>query len=125
MNSPRYIVDLKECTGDCVELVGGKATGLGALLVHGCPVPPGFAITTNAYREFIQSNQLSDPLARMLSDGASEDIPPLFEASPVPPHLEDQICSAYTLLCGGADLPVAALVRYPKEDGRDLAKLAP
>lgn len=33
------------------DLVGGKAAGLAALIAHGFPVPPGFVVTTAAYRD--------------------------------------------------------------------------
>jgi cytochrome P450 len=44
----RFVVGLEECRD--VELVGGKAAGLGALMAAGLPVPGGFAITTHAFR---------------------------------------------------------------------------
>lgn len=34
---------------DVVDLVGGKAANLGALIQAGLPVPPGFAVTTHAF----------------------------------------------------------------------------
>ncbi|AGZ41621.1 PEP/pyruvate-binding domain-containing protein [Actinoplanes friuliensis] len=38
-------------TGGVVGLVGGKAAGLGALIEQGFRVPPGFCVTTEAYRK--------------------------------------------------------------------------
>lgn len=40
-------------------LVGGKAASLGMLLAAGCPVPPGFALTSAAYRSFLEENGLT------------------------------------------------------------------
>jgi len=36
-----------------VKLVGGKAAGLNEMIKAGIPVPPGFIVTTEAYRQFI------------------------------------------------------------------------
>lgn len=41
------------------DLVGGKASGLGALIDHGFPVPPGFVVTTAAYRDSVTASGLS------------------------------------------------------------------
>ncbi|HYL77342.1 MAG TPA: PEP/pyruvate-binding domain-containing protein [Bryobacteraceae bacterium] len=57
--------------------VGGKAHNLMRLLALGCPVPPGFVLTTDAYRAFAASNG-------------------------VPAELESEIEAAYSALGGGA-----------------------
>ncbi len=45
------VVPLSEATADMVDLVGGKAAGLGELIARGERVPPGFCVTTEAYRQ--------------------------------------------------------------------------
>ncbi|WP_433131558.1 PEP/pyruvate-binding domain-containing protein [Micromonospora sp. CA-240977] len=44
------VIALSEATADMVELVGGKAAGLGELIRHGERVPEGFCVTTEAHR---------------------------------------------------------------------------
>jgi pyruvate,water dikinase len=46
-----HVLWLEECGADAAPLVGGKAVGLGHLVRLGHRVPPGFAVTTAAYRE--------------------------------------------------------------------------
>ena len=46
-----------------LERAGGKGTNLAELARAGFAVPPGFVVTTDAYREFVQANQFS---ARLL-----------------------------------------------------------
>ena len=41
-----------------LEQVGGKGAALANLAAAGFPVPPGFQITTDAYREFVAENRL-------------------------------------------------------------------
>ncbi|MEU4470612.1 PEP/pyruvate-binding domain-containing protein [Micromonospora sp. NPDC023888] len=44
------VIALSEATADMVDLVGGKAAGLGELIRHGERVPAGFCVTTEAHR---------------------------------------------------------------------------
>jgi cytochrome P450 len=44
-----FVLPLERCSLDDVELVGGKAASLGAMIAAGMPVPPGFAVTTQAF----------------------------------------------------------------------------
>ncbi|WP_020576405.1 PEP/pyruvate-binding domain-containing protein [Actinopolymorpha alba] len=45
------VIPLSEIAGDMLDLVGGKATGLGELIRRGERVPDGFCLTTVAHRE--------------------------------------------------------------------------
>ncbi|HAQ50708.1 MAG TPA: phosphoenolpyruvate synthase, partial [Gammaproteobacteria bacterium] len=59
-----------------VDSVGGKNASLGemysALSQHGINVPNGFAITASAYRLFLESNALVEPITQAL-DGLNVD----------------------------------------------------
>ena len=50
-----------------VPSVGGKNASLGEMFVKladkGVPVPDGFATTANAFRYFLETNKLNDPLS--------------------------------------------------------------
>lgn len=50
--------DLRDA--DDLHLVGGKGANLGRLLRLGFPVPPGFVVTTTAYRTVLASGELSE-----------------------------------------------------------------
>jgi pyruvate,orthophosphate dikinase len=43
-----------EGTGDMVSLLGGKGAGLAEMTKHAIPVPPGFTISTDICRHFLQ-----------------------------------------------------------------------
>lgn len=43
-----------------VNLVGGKAAGLGRLLAAGFPVPPGICLTTEAYDQYVKGHALAE-----------------------------------------------------------------
>src|SRR3954471_3565916 len=48
------VLDLAQLSADDVGSVGGKAANLGELIRAGFDVPPGFCITTEAYRQAVQ-----------------------------------------------------------------------
>jgi pyruvate,water dikinase len=124
MTGDPHVLLLEDCTTDCAALVGGKATGLGALLREGLQVPPGFSITTTAYREHIAHNRLAAELERLLADSAtyeaqvrvSEEIRGLFESSAPSPRLEDEVLRAYADLSQAEPLPVAVRSSANAED---------
>jgi len=102
--------------------VGGKNASLGELVGQlsraGVPVPPGFAITAEAYRLLLaQPNphgkgSVEAALAAIVADLDPADLAALQAAGaaaralllavPVPPELEQQIVDAYRRLGGGA-----------------------
>jgi phosphoenolpyruvate synthase/pyruvate phosphate dikinase len=117
-----HIIWLDDCDDNCVEAVGHKATGLGYLLRAGMRVPPGFAVTTDAYREHVAHNRLADRIVSLLSgattfeaqQAAAAAIVELFDASEPSPRLRDEILAAYDRL--GADTPVAVRSSANAED---------
>ncbi|MBD1544467.1 phosphoenolpyruvate synthase [Arthrobacter sp. IA7] len=98
---------------------GGKGAALGELLRHGFPVPPGFVITTDAYRSLLADTGLgaaTEGLDENTDDGGG--LRALFARFGMPAALRAEIGEAYTALGGGAvavrssataeDLPGAA-----------------
>lgn len=53
-----YTKTFKQISKNDVDLVGGKGASLGEMANAGIPVPPGFVITTRAFRKF-QNQELS------------------------------------------------------------------
>lgn len=54
-----YVIALKIVGKQDIEIVGGKGANLGELLQAGIRVPDGFAVTAEAYRTFIQENEIN------------------------------------------------------------------
>lgn len=80
------IIRLAELTKKHVALAGGKGANLGELTAAGLPVPPGFVVTTDAFRTAIQSNGLHSPTAETI------------RALTVPPEMQAEIKAAFDLL---------------------------
>lgn len=81
----RYLIDLDNAAADDVQLVGGKARGLHRLRAAGLPTPPGFVVTTDAYRCCTSAGHTEDtgfirpdgPTDAALPVAAEPDRPPL------------------------------------------------
>ncbi|GHE46163.1 pyruvate, phosphate dikinase [Streptosporangium violaceochromogenes] len=59
---PKYVYDFTEGNKDLKDLLGGKGANLAEMTNLGLPVPPGFTITTDACRRFLEDGRLPDGL---------------------------------------------------------------
>jgi pyruvate,water dikinase len=123
------IIWFKNCSSKDFPQVGGKNANLGEMFQLGLRVPPGFAVTTDAFDTFIDRGRVRDKIVRTLSQIPLEDIPALEEAgreirnliesTPIPKNITKQIKEAYQKLgdlCGISDLPVAVRSSATSED---------
>ena len=71
-NGAQHIVWFDDLTRNEVARVGGKNASLGEMVRNlesrGVKVPPGFATTADAYREFVEANGLNETIASALAD---------------------------------------------------------
>jgi pyruvate,water dikinase len=115
-----------------VASVGGKNASLGELyrnlVPQGVRIPNGFAITAQAYRYFLQSNQLNGKLTSILDGLDTQDIEALrlkgkqarqaMLQAEFPQDLKDAIIHTYRELVGetGASIDVAVRSSATAED---------
>lgn len=95
----------EEFTRHDVALVGGKNASLGEMRRHltalGINVPDGFALTTEAYRQFVSHNGLEQVLATELPRAAQQlaqagsAIRQAFMAGQLPPDLDEALRCCY------------------------------
>lgn len=108
-------------------LVGGKAVGLSRMTTAGVPVPPGFTVTTQAYIDFVESNNLENTMDSLLTEidfGDPDSVEAvssrvrahILEAS-MPNSVYSEIATAYRSL--GDDLFVAVRSSGTAEDMGD------
>ena len=125
-----FVLPLGEAGPTRIREVGGKAAGLGPLIsvVPGA-VPPGFVLTTAAYRSFLAENRLQEPVRRLLRNLSlitgrrlfqerTRELRALIEGSPVPGRVIEAIGAGVRLL--GESPPSRWAVRSSAvgEDGR-------
>ncbi|MFI0444728.1 pyruvate, phosphate dikinase [Actinomadura sp. 6N118] len=59
---PKFVYDFTEGNKDLKDLLGGKGANLAEMTNLGLPVPPGFTITTEACRYYLEHGTLPDGL---------------------------------------------------------------
>jgi len=69
-----FVLSLKKVTEANHSLVGGKAASLGNMLQSGIQVPPGFAVTTKAFRQFITNSNIQKQIITQLRALNPEDL---------------------------------------------------
>ena len=125
----KFIIWFKNCSGKDLLQVGGKNANLGEMLKIDLRVPPGFAVTTQAFDIFLDRGRVRNKIVRTLSQIPPEDIPALegagrqirnlIESTPIPKNITKEIKEAYQKLsdfCGIQDLPVAVRSSATSED---------
>ena len=108
----QYILPFDEIGMGDVAIVGGKNASLGemtrTLVPLGVKIPEGFAITTEAYRGFLEMNNLEVKIESLLSEldraeysnlhAIGENIRSEIMGASIPEHVEREIVQAYRAL---------------------------
>jgi phosphoenolpyruvate synthase/pyruvate phosphate dikinase len=74
-----YVLDFQQIDKGSLPLVGGKGANLGEMTHAGFPVPPGFCVTTNAYRTFIQHSDEMEACFRQLGSVEADHLDKIAE----------------------------------------------
>jgi pyruvate, water dikinase len=123
----RGLAELRQADADAF---GGKSANLGELLAAKIPVPPGFALSADAYRAFVEETGLSGAIAAALARARTDDVDALTAASkaideamrfaPLPDAVRSELAHGYRELAGGdEDPPVAVRSSALGEDSAD------
>src|SRR4029077_4660434 len=68
----KYVYRFAEGNKDMKVLLGGKGANLAEMTNLGLPVPPGFTITTEACKAYLQSGREPEALAEEVSEHLAE-----------------------------------------------------
>jgi len=102
------VVWLKDVGKEDLSVVGGKGASLGEMINIGVPVPGGFAVTAQAFRDFINRAGIAKKLFEALDvdvnqeaelHKAEETAKKLIMGAKVPVDIENAIKSRYEELC--------------------------
>src|SRR3954469_22184190 len=104
----RYVLGFEEIDGTQVAVVGGKGAHLGELSrIEGIHVPPGFCVTTEAFRRILREapaiDDRLDELSRLNADDReairtlSAELRGTFEAVAIP----DDVAAPITIALAG------------------------
>jgi pyruvate,water dikinase len=125
----RTVVWFDSFTDEERPCLGGKSVSLGEMISAGLPVPPGFAVTTRAFR-LARDGSGTMPAIRARLDGLdvndSRDVSvraaavrELITGWPIPGSVEEEIRASYQQLCEktmAGDVPVAVRSSATCED---------
>jgi phosphoenolpyruvate synthase/pyruvate phosphate dikinase len=97
-----YVRSLDTVGREDIAIAGGKGANLGELVRAGLPVPPGFVVTTDAYRTYVQYNGLTEQVLQLATDRepdvAADQIRVLFTTGAIPDRLREEVTGAYQAL---------------------------
>jgi len=127
MPSNRLVVWLEDVRNSDIPIVGGKGASLGEMINAELPVPRGFVVTAQAFREFIEKTGIMERLFKTLEvnvedpkalDKASASAKKLIMDTPMPGNIEKAIRDYYATLCKreGEEVYVAARSSATAED---------
>ena len=127
----QYTLAFDECDSIDPQRLGGKCASLVALTAAGIPVPPGFAVTSEAYAALLEVDGLNRRLEYLLGRLDTSDLRSVEELSAqlrsaileqvLPPDVETAIRLAFAQLAGrcGREVPVAVRSSATAEDMPD------
>ncbi|MCD6247855.1 MAG: phosphoenolpyruvate synthase [Hadesarchaea archaeon] len=123
------VVWFEELSKSDVGTAGGKGANLGELVRLGVPVPPGFAVTAQAYKRFLEEEGLVGKIKEILSGvdvddsdaltKAADQIRNLIKKAKMPEDIREDIIKAYKELnrrLGSENEPVAIRSSATAED---------
>ena len=99
------ILWFKEIDKNSLNLVGGKGLNLGLMYAKSFPVPPGFVVTTEAYKKFLAEANIEEKIYSVLEDldvenadelhNAAEKVQNLILNASMPPSIRAEVLEAY------------------------------
>lgn len=123
MGSEKLIFWFEEIGKEHNDTVGKKCAHLGVMSQMGLPVPPGFAISLDVYRRFVQETEAMEEISRYVMslgdlkgqgikvfESVSQTIQAVIEGKEMSQGLKEVISSYYVELCrkvGIADVAVS------------------
>jgi pyruvate,water dikinase len=127
MPSNRLIVWLEDVRNTDVPIVGGKGASLGEMIAAELPVPRGFVVTAQAFREFLEKTGVIERLFEGLKidvddakelNKAEKIAKAIIMEQKMPKEIEKAIRDYYATLCKreGGELYVAARSSATAED---------
>ena len=119
-----YTLDFSRIGHADFARVGGKCASLGEMTQAGVAVPPGFAVTTDAYQAMLDHHNMKAEIERHLAgvdpydidqvDRAAQAIRIRIRSHKLPAEVEAAIRTSYAAM--GDDMPVAVRSSATAED---------
>jgi len=128
-----YILWFDQLKKEDLAIAGGKAANIGEMVKIGMPVPPGFVITTKAFKKFLSMTGLEKEIDKLIADcdventqnllAISKKIKEMIVAQEIPRAIKYEIEEGYKAL-SYTDQIVSEEVLELIAAGRELASVA-
>lgn len=130
MQRNKFVLWFKDIGKEDIPLVGGKCANLGELVSKiGMPVPNGFAVSADTYKQFLERTQTNKTIEKLLDDLDTADMEALRKVSAkirkhiegirMPDDMEKAFLASYAELCrqaGKKNVAVAVRSSATAED---------
>ena len=103
-----YVAWFKDLNKDSIPIAGGKGANLGEMFNIGLPVPGGFIVTAQTYKEFTEKSEIKDKILDALKgldvnntellQKKAKEIQEIILAAHVPEKIIEEIQESYELL---------------------------
>lgn len=104
----KYVAWFKDLNKDSIAVAGGKGSNIGEMVNLHLPVPNGFAVTAQTYKEFIEYTNIKDKILQLLQgldiedterlQTIAEQIQKLISSTPIPEDITEEIRDNYEVL---------------------------
>lgn len=101
----------RELSNKDVAIAGGKGASLGEMFNAGLPIPPGFVVTAEAFRNFITKTKIDEKIYAALEgldvenntllQESAKKVQGIVLSTPMPEDIKKSIIEAYDYLCFG------------------------
>lgn len=129
MTDARFIIPFAVASETDHPRMGGKCASLAKMIALGAPVPPGFAVATDAYAAHLKADGLAETIEAELAtldasdvtnqEAKSAAIRALLTGRAMPADVEAAIRNAYAAMAPSDDTPVAVRSSATAEDMPD------
>jgi len=109
----KVIAWFNELDKSSIGVAGGKGANLGVLTKAGLPVPPGFVVTAQAFKHFIETTGVDKEIYEILNQldindnealqKASRQIKTIITSEQIPPEVKEEIIKAYDNMTVGGN----------------------
>ncbi|MFQ5758899.1 MAG: phosphoenolpyruvate synthase [Candidatus Bathyarchaeia archaeon] len=128
----KFVIWFEDLRKEDIPLVGGKNANLGEMTQAGIPVPPGFAVTAQAYEKFITETGIAEKIYKTIEETiadaespkqfeeASQSVRKIIESTPIPDEIQKPIREAYNKLSKKANMAEASVAVRSSATAEDL-----
>ena len=128
----KFVIWFEDLRKEDIPIVGGKNANLGEMTQAGIPIPPGFAVTAQAYEKFITETGIAEKIYKTIEETitdaespkqfeeASQSVRKIIESTLIPDEIQKSIREAYNKLSKKPNMAEASVAVRSSATAEDL-----